>query len=348
MTQQEVVMAIFEPAEHTGMRHLSRLTDDRGIFEHALHEHPRHEGGYCTDDNARLLVVAARQHEPSVQSRTLERVAARFVLDALRADGAVHNRMSFERMWTDAAVTEDCWGRAVWGLGTATARAQDTEVRNRCFDAFEIAVQSRSSSLRSMCFAALGAAEVLDVDPQNPQARDLLVDMTSMFVFHPDGKGEWKWPEERLRYANALIPEAMMVCGEKLRYPALLDRGVRLLEWLVEKETNGDHLSVTPVHGRGPGESGPGFDQQPIEVAAIADAAVRALRLTGDGRWDEVLDMSVNWFLGNNDTGASMIDLETGGGYDGLQSDGVNLNQGAESTLAMVATMQHRSSAWLV
>jgi len=330
------------------MRHLSRLTDDRGIFEHALHDEPRRPGGYCTDDNARLLVVSARQKEPSAQSRTLERVAARFVLDSLREDGAVHNRMSFERIWTDTPVTEDCWGRAVWGLGTAVARAQDTEVRNRCFDAFEIAVQGRSNSLRSMCFAALGAAEVLDVDPQNRHARDMLVDMTSMFVFHPDGNGSWRWPEERLRYANAVIPEAMMVCGEKLRYPALVDRGIGLLGWLLEKETAHDHLSVTPANGRGPGERGPQFDQQPIEVAAIADAAVRALQLTGHARWEGVLDMAVNWFLGNNDIGASMIDLETGGGYDGLQPDGVNLNQGAESTLAMVSTMQHRSCAWLV
>jgi hypothetical protein len=58
--------------------------------------------------------------------------------------------------------------------------------------------------------------------------------------------------------------------------------------------------------------------------------------------------MAGNWFLGNNDAGVSMIDLETGGGYDGLHSDRANLNQGAESTLAMISTMQHRSALWLV
>jgi urocanate hydratase len=83
-------------------------------------------------------------------------------------------------------------------------------------------------------------------------------------------------------------------------------------------------------------------------VAAIADAAMRAAILTGDDAWEHVVDMAVNWFLGNNDSGHSMIDLHTGGGYDGLHIDGVNLNQGAESTLAMVSTMQHRGSMWLV
>ena len=341
-------MAIFEPQEHTAMRHLSRMTDDRGIFEHALHEHPRFEHGYCTDDNARLLVVTARAGKDTQEAQILERVAARFVLESIREDGLCHNRMSFERMWQDTPSTDDCWGRAIWGLGTAVAQSQDTEVRNRCFDAFAFATQARSFSLRAMCFAAIGAGEVLHVDPSNQSARDLLVDMTAMFGFHPDGKGAWKWPESRLAYSNALLPEAMMVCGLLLDNSALQVRGLNLLEWLLEVETLGEHLSVTPVGGRGADDKAPQFDQQPIEVAAIADAAMRASVLTGDDSWGHVVDMAVNWFLGNNDSGHSMIDLRTGGGYDGLHIDGVNLNQGAESTLAMVSTMQHRESMWLV
>lgn len=342
------MMAIFEPQEHTGMRHLSRMTDDRGIFEHALHEHPRFEHGYCTDDNARLLVVAARAEKETQEAQILERVAARFVLESIREDGLCHNRMSFERMWQDTASSDDCWGRAIWGLGTAVAHSNDTEVRNRCFDAFAVAAQARSFSLRAMCFATIGAGEVLQVDPGNKAAQELLLDMTSMFVFHPDGKGQWKWPETRLAYSNALLPEAMMVCGSLLDDSQLQTRGLNLLEWLLETETLGDHLSVTPVGGRGLDDKGPQFDQQPIEVAAIADAAMRASILTGDDSWERVVEMAVNWFLGNNDSGHSMIDLDTGGGYDGLHIDGVNLNQGAESTLAMVSTMQHRGSMWLV
>ena len=36
-----------------------------------------------------------------------------------------------------------------------------------------------------------------------------------------------------------------------------------------------------------------------------------------------------------------MFDPVTGGGYDGLTREGRNLNQGAESTLAMLSTAQH-------
>lgn len=341
-------MAVREPKQRTGLRHLTRLTDDRGIIEHALYSHPRFETGYCTDDNARLLVVSVRHDCNCPEAATLARVAARFLLDAQRHDGAIHNRMSFERMWQDTPSTEDCWGRALWAFGEAVQKSGDTEVRNRCYEAFHIGATARPTSLRSMCFAVLGAAAMVDVDRTNTNAINLLHDALSTFAFHKGDSAAWPWIEPRLTYANAVIPEAMMACGVALNDSTLVQRGVQLLEWLVERETLSDHLSVTPVGGRGPDDLSPRFDQQPIEVAAIADAAIRAGDITGDDAWDEVVHMAGNWFLGNNDSGMHMIDLESGGGYDGLHLDGVNKNQGAESTLAMLSTMQHRSAMWLV
>ena len=342
-------MVVREPRHREGLRHAARLTDDRGILEHAEGPHPRFEHGYCTDDNARLLVVAVRDRDGSPEAPELARIAARFLLDAQRFDGRVHNRLSFERVWLDVPSTDDCWGRALWGLGTAVALSTDDELRNRCYEAFGIGCLARPESIRSMGFAVLGAARILEVDESHDGARLLLESAAAMFDFHPNGhrKG-WPWPEERLTYANAMIPEAIIECGNALGRDDLVDRGLGLLSWLVRTEMNGDHLSVTPVGGRGPGDAKPAFDQQPIEVSTLADAAATAARATGDHEWLEVVDTAVNWFLGNNDSGRSMIDLETGGGYDGLERDGVNVNQGAESTLAMISTMQHARTTWLV
>lgn len=341
-------MVTYEPQQRTGLRHVLRLTDDRGIIEHAEYSHPRFESGYCTDDNARLLIVAVRHDCNCPDAQTLARIAARFLLDAQRQDGLIHNRMSFERMWQDVPSSDDCWGRSVWAFGEAVEKSSDTEIRNRCYEAFRIAMNARPSSLRSLCFAVLGASAVLKVEPQNIEALAFLQDARAVFAFHKSDEPKWSWIEPRLTYANAVIPESMMACGVALNDAELVRRGLRLLHWLVEKETFGDHLSVTPVGGRGEHDIAPQFDQQPIEVAAIADAAIRAGDLTGDDFWDEVVHLAGNWFLGNNDSGHYMIDLETGGGYDGLHHDGVNLNQGAESTLAMLSTMQHRSATWLV
>ena len=342
-------MVVREPRHREGLRHLSRLTDDRGILEHAEGPHPRFHHGYCTDDNARLLVVAARDRGETPESAELARIAARFLLDAQRFDGRFHNRLSFERIWQDVPTAEDCWGRALWGFGTATALSDDDELRNRCYEGFGIGCLARPESIRSMCFAVLGAARIMEVDDSHEGARFLLESAAAMLDFHPDGRrADWPWPEPRLTYANALIPEAMVECGTAIGRDDLVERGISLLAWLVRTESHGDHLSVTPAGGRGPGDPKPAFDQQPIEVAAIADAAVTALHATGDDAWHGVVERSVNWFLGNNDSGRAMIDVDSGGGYDGLESDGVNVNQGAESTLAMISTMQHARTMWLV
>ena len=73
----------------------------------------------------------------------------------------------------------------------------------------------------------------------------------------------------------------------------------------------------------------------------MADACATASAVTGDERWDHQVFRAVAWFLGDNDSRTIMYDPLTGGCYDGLTADGPNLNQGAESTLALVATLQH-------
>lgn len=341
-------MAITESHQHAELRHVLRLTDDRGILEHARGIHPRFSHGYCADDNARLLIMAVRQRDDDPEVQILARIAARFLLDAQVEDGRIRNRMSFERVWTDDPTSADCWGRAMWGFGSAVALSTDTELRNRCYEAFTIGQHVRSPHLRSMCFSVLGATEILAVESKNPGALQIMSDASRRFQKLPNGQGTWKWPERRLSYANALIPDAMIACGEALHDEDLLNRGMDLLDWLVRHEMDDDHLSVTPVGGRGPNDVGPMFDQQPIEVSTLADACRRASMISGETKWDDAIDLAVTWFMGNNDCGESMIDLQSGGGFDGLHIDGVNLNQGAESTLAMISTLQHHSSTWLI
>ena len=131
-----------------------------------------------------------------------------------------------------------------------------------------------------------------------------------------------------------------MAAGEALGDGDLVEVGIRLLDWLVSIETLNGRFSFTPVGGWAPGERRPGFDQQPVEVAAMADACWRAWSLTGDGRWrDRVLD-AARWLVGVNDRSAVLYDSRTGGCRDGLTPTGSNLNQGAESTLAALSTLQ--------
>jgi hypothetical protein len=316
------------------------LTDRRGTFEHACLAEPRPEHGYCTDDMARVLVVATREPNSGGEVNGLARVAMQFLNDAQSYAGTCRNRMDSKGRWEDEPSLKDWWGRCIWGLGTAAAHSDVGLVRRLAVIQFERAAKVRSPWPRAMAFAALGAAEILSVDPGHQAARELLTDYADT-VAKPNGDTAWPWPEPRLTYANAVLPEAMIAAGVALNDSTLRQQGLDLLGWLVEYETAGDHLSPTPAAGRGPNDVRPGFDQQPIEVSTLADACARAAAIDTGSTWPDGVRAAAAWFMGHNDALQLMWDPETGGGFDGLQADGVNRNQGAESTLAVLSTMQH-------
>lgn len=317
--------------------HLAALTDGYGTFEHACYAEARREDGYCTDDVARLLVVAAREPDPAPAVRDLARGAFGFLAAAQGPTGDTRNRRSADGRWHGRRNVDDCWGRSLWAFGVVAEHRTDW-MGQEALTYFERGTERRSPWPRSMAYAALGAGAVLRAHPRNTRAKALLADVGDL-MRHPSSLA-WPWPEARLTYANALLPHAMLETGAALGRAELSAAGLRLLGWLLDRETAGGHLSVTPAGGAGPGDDG-GFDQQPIEVATLAEACARAWTLTGDQRWAEGVRAASSWFDGANDSGATMWDPATGGSYDGLEASGVNRNQGAESTIALLATRQH-------
>ena len=153
--------------------HLFRMTDDRGTFEHARYSEARRAHGYCTDDMARVLVVAAREPLPAPAVRDLARTSLRFLIEAQGVDGSYRNRLSRWGRWEDRPALEDCWGRSIWGLGTAASHSEDGWLREVATAEFERAVRRRSPHPRAMAFAALGAAELLAVEPHHRGAHAL-------------------------------------------------------------------------------------------------------------------------------------------------------------------------------
>lgn len=328
------------PPPDPSFDHLLAMSDGIGTFEHADHATPRRDHGYCTDDMARVLIVVAREPSPSPAVQQLGRTAMRFLVAAQGVVGHSRNRRSADGQWHGRRSLDDCWGRSVAAFGTAASQGDDTWMRQMGTASFGHGAAQRSSWPRAMAFAALGAAEVLEADRHHGGARALLVDaVEAIGPVGPDAG--WPWPEPRLTYANATLAEALVAAGHVLHRPEVIERGLDLLTWLLDRETISGHLSPTPAGGAGRDDRTPAFDQQPIEVAAMADACSRAEAVTGDAAWGRGVDLAVAWFLGDNDAGAVMWDPSTGGGYDGLHADRANLNQGAESTIALISTLQH-------
>ena len=335
-----------QPTTAISLAHLVHLSDLRGLFEHADHITPRREHGYCTDDNSRLLVVTSREDDTGA-AHTLSRLALAFVVDAQEPDGLLHNRMNIAGEWTDGATNDDWWGRSLWALGVASVDHWDASVRHRARTAFERSAKVRSSWPHAMAFAALGATQVLIDEPNHRAARRLLRD--ALVTIGRPSTGRWQWPLPRVTYANAAIAEAVIGAGAALAEYAIVEQGLSMLSWLLDLQTLDGHISVVGTTGLAPGnpwpcDGTPMFDQQPIEVAALADACWLAYRVTGDERWATAVLLANAWFDGANDTGAVMHDSVSGGGYDGLHADRVNLNEGAESTLAFISTRQRARS----
>ena len=320
--------------------HIARLSDDTGLLEHARNAIVRREHGYCVDDVSRGLLVASREPQPTARVVALAERYLAFLTHAQGADGAFRNRLSYDRRWLDEPTLGDWWGRALWGLGTAAARSAVPWIRTEAMGAFLLSAGRRSPWPRAMAFAGLGAAEVLRADPRAAEASQLLSDAATVIGL-PGSDPEWVWPERELTYANPALAEVVIAAGDLLGDEPLLTDGLRMLAWLCRMQEHDRHLSTVPVGGWRPGVPKHRHDQQPIEAAATADACATAAAVTGDERWDAPLFQSVAWFLGDNDTGTVMYDALTGGGYDGLKPDGPNHNQGAESTLALLSTLQH-------
>jgi len=338
------VSAVVAPSATLPFDHLARLTDARGVFEHADHDVPRREHGYCLDDVARALLVLVRESDPSPLVTQLTETCLRFVEAAIDPFGRAHNRMDVSGEWTDVASTNDWWGRAVGALGIAATSAVLPLTRARAMRAFLRAATQHSVDVRAMAFALPGAAAVLRARPGSEAARRLL---TTGLAVIPQGTANWGWVEVRLRYGNASLADALLAAGDALQDHQLVERALRRLDALLVIESRDGHLSVTGPGGREVTDTGAQFDQQPIEVAAIADAAARAFDLTGDPHWKKAVGQARDWFLGDNDSGAVMVDVSTGAGFDGLEIHGRNENRGAESTLAALGTFQHARAVGL-
>ena len=352
-------------------RHLLRMCDGTALFEHAWHHVPRWEHGYCTDDVARALLTVSRVREPA-RACELDGVAS-MALGYLRAaclDGCpVRTRLDHRRDWVDEGPCSDTDGRVLWALGTAIASSTIAWIREAAADLFASLAPSFDAPFpRSLAFAALGAGEVLRSatvrDAPVPggaevpgraecaEAERLLLRVAPRLarprcgaaaLCAPMEFGEpvfWPWPEDRLTYANGAIPEALIAAGTVLGDAPMVDDGLFLLRWLVGLEHGNNGFSFTSAGGRGPGERGPAFDQQPIEAAAMTDACWRAWRTTGDERWADEALVAASWFLGLNDAGLALYDETTGAGADGLRRASLNINRGAESTLAALTALQ--------
>jgi glycosyltransferase involved in cell wall biosynthesis len=333
--------------------HLARMTDTTGMFQHAIYTIPNYAEGYCTDDNARALLLSVLLGELGQEGPEVQRVAttsAGFLQAAFdRERRRFRNFMGFDRHWLEEVGSEDCQGRALWALGACVGRSRRPALSAWAAAHFELALPPvpAMTSPRAWAFGLLGIHEYLrrfSGDRLTGQIRDAL---TALLVglYERTATHDWPWFEEILSYDNARLPHALIAASRDGGDAKALEVGLRALRWLVEvQRAPQGHFRAIGNHGfYRKGHVPARFDQQPIEANATVAACLEAYRATQDPRWMNEARSSFEWFLGRNDLGQELYDPATGGCCDGLQEDRVNRNQGAESTLAFLLSLAEMS-----
>jgi hypothetical protein len=329
--------------------HLRRLTDDTGILQHAVFTIPNYREGYTTDDNARALLVSALLEELGWQEGT--ELATRYLAFTWHAFNIetrrFRNFMDYQRLWLEESGSDDSHGRALWALGTVLARSNSATLQNMAGRVFQQSLLPilETTSPRAWSFALIGIGEYLERFAGDRRVSQVQEELAGrMLSLYTENRGDgWNWFENKLTYCNAALSHAMLVCGRSMRNREMTESGLQSLHWLSEvqhADIEGRHFVPIGSNGFYPhGGERARFDQQPVEAQAMVSACLEAYRVTGKKSWHREAHRAYEWFLGRNDLHLAVYDATTGGCRDGLHSDRLNENQGAESTLAFLQSL---------
>jgi glycosyltransferase involved in cell wall biosynthesis len=329
--------------------HLYRLSDSTGIFQHASFTVPNFAEGYCTDDNARALLLTLMLQESGHSNSRINELSATyaaFLNHAFNRESLrFRNFMSFDRRWLEDVGSEDCHGQALWALGSCVGNVENGSFHMLAAELFEKAlpVALNFTSPRAWALTLIGIDKYLrrlSGDRRAHQIRESL--MSKLMQRYSDASSEdWHWFEDMLSYANAKLSHSLILSGKCTNNALALETGLKTLSWLVKLQTS-DAGSFRPVGSNGffqKGQVRAIFDQQPIEAQATVSACIEAYYATGDISWAVEARRAFEWFLGRNDLGLALYDSSTGGCRDGLHVDRVSQNEGCESTLAFLLAL---------
>ena len=333
-----------------GFAHLKRMSDSTGMLQHARFTLPNQSEGYCIDDNARALMLTIQLEKRGVGGEELASLATRyasFVEHAYnREQGKFRNFMGYDRRWLEEVGSEDSQARGLWALGTCVGHTQRRDLRAWAADLFMHALPGMSAtrSPRAWAFALLGIREYLRRLSGDRAAAAMRDDLVSRLVrLYDDVKTpEWCWFEDVCSYDNARLAQALLAtAGNDPSAIRAREVGLESLRWLVDLQ-RAERGHFRPIGSNGfyrRGEVRARFDQQPLEAHATVSACSDAYKVTGDRFWVDEARRAFGWFLGQNDLDASVYNPDSGGCRDGLHVDRVNLNEGAESTLAFLTAL---------
>jgi len=320
--------------------HLRALTDSTGLIQHAIYSIPNRKTGYSIDDNARALMVVLEHIDRTEDSQALHLASTylSFLHYAQTPSFRFHNFMAYDQTFLDKEGSEDSFGRTLLACGFALGSRVHENIKRVARELLDNSIRwvptlasarSRAYAIQALYYAHRAEPE-RDRLPLLMQVADSLAEM-----FERNAHSEWVWFEPFLTYCNGLLPHTLFLAYELTEKPSYLQVAKRSLDFLIQNVMVGGVLQ--PIGSDGwyiRGQERAWFDQQPVDAASMVSACVAAAEISGEKSYSEVATAAFDWFFGANVLREPLYDPVTGGCFDGLQPDRLNLNQGAESTLS--------------
>lgn len=326
--------------------HIDRLTTEFGMLQFSKYDTPDPESGYTLDDNARALIAMCmymKELQPSSFVYSLCRRYIDFIRYCQKPSGKFLNYVDFDGTFSpmnDEVNLEDANGRTIWALGYALSNYKHLpfDILQELNSIFRPCLKWMESlkSPRAIAFAIKGLYYF-----RQYRRSDITEDIVRTLAFrlqqayNQEADGNWKWYESYLTYGNAVLPEAMMMAWQITGDERYRKTAEESMHFLWHKTCNNNHMKMISNkswYHRSDAEIAEG-GEQPIEVAYTMLALHTFYNITKDPSCLERSRLAFSWFLGNNHLKQLVYNPLTYGCYDGLETNNVNQNQGAESTV---------------
>lgn len=327
--------------------HVKKLTTAFGIIQFSHINHPDMASGYTLDDNARALIAMCRYYELTADEGVLDYITIylQFIDYCKQPGGKFLNYVNEEghfSLQNGGTNLADSNGRTVWALGYMLSLKhlfpyKMIHMAERLLQEALVIVTDVYST-RAMAFSIKGLYYYNLVSPTDAN-KALIIQLSNRLVqmYRHETDDMWKWFESYLTYANSVIPEALLCAWQVTGDPVYRDIALTSFDFLSSKIFSQSQLQVISnkhwMHKEGTMVFEPG-GEQPIDVAYTILALDRFYKVFEDERYLHQLRIAFSWFLGNNHLHRIVYNPCTGGCYDGVEANDVNLNQGAESTLS--------------
>lgn len=328
------------------MNYLEMLTDDAGIVQHALYGIPDYKYCYSADDAARAMVACSHYFNLFKDESVLPLVDKylAFLAHARQESGWFYNYMNYQKEFPWQEVSQDTFGRCLWGLGVVTRLVQNRDQNLLAGELLEASLPllDKLTYTRALAYSACGLAAFLLRHPgsQSAQAGLSLIAENLLGRYRRNATASWQWFEDFLTYDNARLPQALLLSYRHLGEPAYLEAALEALDFLIAVQYHDDYLDLIGNQGWYiKGGKKALFCQQPLDAGALTETCLLARALTGQQKYLDMAYIAFQWYLGRNRLGKALYHPATGACADGLTPDGPSKNKGAEATISFLLAL---------